>query len=99
MATDQTDPLPGHIIQITDPGHWSHAHLALVDGVKRWGVTASIRYPLGAVGDQEIPLRLKRDKFVIVGVAALVPPDVAEARRAAIATAQALSAETPGADQ
>lgn len=95
MATDQhPDPLPGDIIQITDIEHWGHSHLALVQEVRRWGAGCVIRCP-GEQGGAtaETYVRLSRRQFVICGNAALLPGDIAEARKQAFLTAQAVARE------
>lgn len=95
MATDQTpDPLPGDVIQITDIEHWGHSHLGLIMEVRRWGAGVVVRCPGDQGGpDKETYVRLSREKFVVIGPAAIIPGELASARRDAIETAAAVARE------
>lgn len=93
MATEAPAPLPGDIIQITDADLWCHAHFALVEEVRRWGVSAVFRFPSGRNQAAETFIRLKPDQFVVCGAAALLPPQVAAARQACVQTAQEVAAD------
>lgn len=95
MATDPIpDPLPGDILQIIDESHRDYTLLAVIEEVRSWGVGAVITHaaPEGQP-PHRLYTRLKREQFVVCGNAALVPGELAEARKQAIATAEAVARE------
>jgi hypothetical protein len=96
MATDETIIAhPGDIIQSTMQGHWSHGLLFMIDQTRSWGVEASMLYR--QAGEEfVVPMRFKPGTFAICGAAAIVPPEIAAARRDSIATARAVAREGDG---
>lgn len=88
MAEELPDVLPGDFIQAVDQGPLQGLPL-LVQQVQRWGVGAVLRW-VDASGDHETYYRLKPAEFVVIGGAHILPADIAEARKDAAATAQAL---------
>lgn len=95
MATDNTlIAHPGDIIQGTQQGP-SHGHLFLITETHRWGVGAVARW-FADGADQETYHRFKPGTFAICGAAAILPPEVAAARRDSIATARTLAREGDG---
>lgn len=94
MATEETVIVhPGDIIQATQQGP-IHGHLLFVSETHRWGVGAVLRWPDPDLQeDREVYHRMKPDTFVKVGTAAIMPPDVAAARRDSIATQRAVQRE------
>jgi hypothetical protein len=95
MATDAIQIVhPGDIIQGTQQGP-AHGHLFLVTETHRWGVGALARWYEGG-GDHETYYRLKPGQFAVVGAAAILPPEVAAARRDSIANAREVAREGDG---
>jgi hypothetical protein len=92
MATDDTLIVhPGDIIQGTQQGP-SHGHLFLVTETHRWGVGAVHRWSEHGA-DKETYWRFKAGQFAVVGVAPLMPPEVAAARRDSVEGALAVARE------
>lgn len=95
MATEETVIAhPGDIIQGTQQGP-THGHLFLITETHRWGVGAVARWHDDAT-DHETYNRFKPGTFAVCGAAAILPPEVAAARRDSIATARALAREGDG---
>jgi hypothetical protein len=80
MATEKP-VLPGDIIQGA-AGDWRDKCFFLVCSVHSWGVGAH----LNSGPDQSVYYRFLRGRFVVVGAAFLLPPDLAAARKQAIKT-------------
>lgn len=92
MATDETLIVhPGDIIQGTQQGP-QHGHLFLVTEPRTRHVGAVARWHADGA-DQETYHRFQPGTFAVVGAAAILPPEVAAARRDSIATQRLLDAE------
>ena len=87
MATEETVRVhPGDIVQDSD------GLFLLVASTHQWGVGAVMRWRQ----DDEVrehAYRLKPGQFRVVGVAPVLPEEVAQARRDSLATERALAAE------
>jgi hypothetical protein len=95
MATTEALTVhPGDIVQGTQQGP-THGHLFLVTETHRWGVGAVARWHENDV-DRETYNRLKPGTFAVCGAAAVLPPEVAAARRDSIATARQIAREGDG---
>lgn len=84
---------PGDIIQATVQGP-IHGHFLFVTETQRWGVGAVLRwFDPDLQEDREVYHRMKPGTFAVVGTAAIMPPEVAAARRDSLATARAVARE------
>lgn len=81
--------LPGDVVQITADGSPWQGYFGLVEAVPQWGVKINLPQADGAV----VPLRMKADQIARVGVAPLMPPEIAEARASYIATLSVAATE------
>ncbi len=92
MATEETVIVhPGDIIQGTIQGP-QHGHLFLVTECQRWGVGGVARWHQDG-DDHEHYHRFKPGTFAVVGAAAILPPELAGARRDSIKTQQLVERE------
>jgi hypothetical protein len=93
-ADDSPSLHPGDIAQVFDVQHPWHGYVAMIEEVRPWGFGLLLLAPVpGRPGSVEWRERFKRPQLLQVGVAALIPPDVAAARRDSIETARLIEEE------
>jgi hypothetical protein len=97
---------PGDIVQVTDPAHPWKGLILLVEATHGWGIHGQLQAP-GRLGDKPGTVnvvagdnstvtwveRFKPGQFAVCGAAAIMPPEVAAARRASIETAAEVARE------
>lgn len=92
MPEQPSGPLPGDVVQVTDKADKWFTTLLVVEENRRWGLMA---YMPTVTPDGVAPAyyRLAHGAYRVVGIAALVPGEIAEARQLAIQTARDLARE------
>jgi hypothetical protein len=84
--------LPGDIVQVIDKTHGWVGMTAIIEQTRAWGFELYLCSPTGL----EWRERAKREQFAVIGVAILVSPAIAAARRDAVETARILADEAKG---
>lgn len=83
---------PGDLVQITDQAHEHQRAILMVTETYSWGLGATMQ----AIVDgrlSESYQRLRVAQAVVVGTAALMPPEVLQLRKASIETQRELARE------
>lgn len=92
METTKPPPVhPGDLIQATAKDA-RLGHIYIVSQVKSWGVGAVQRW-LDGPQDREAYHRLQHGEFAVIGAAAILPVELAQARADSLATAAIIDQE------
>lgn len=92
----QADPpavLPGDIVQVTDPAERWYLALLIVEQVHKWGLAAHANQ-MTDDGVKPAYCRIAHGKYALVGTAALVEGELAQARKVAVAAAREIAKES-----
>lgn len=82
--------LPGDVVQIISEASAFVGLFGTVEAVRNWGAVVSLPRP----GDTEVPIRLAPEHIRVIGEAAIMKPEIRQARDTLKATLAKASAET-----